>query len=107
MRNLLKDEHGVRAACFLVGHRQSEFKGHIKPGSPRSGPTHLNAREVMDGITATAELIENLVQPPATAGNLKRGAWQQAESADTRYVGKKQRLEFCIVGRSEEHTSEL
>jgi hypothetical protein len=48
----------------------------------------------MNGIAAVAEQIENLIQPTATAGNLKWGTRQQAEGADPSYVGEKQQLEL-------------
>ena len=94
MRDFLKDKQGVRAAGFLVRHGESQFKGHVKSGRPRGSSTHLHPRKIMNGIAATAELIENIVESAAPARNLQRRSRQQPERTHPSNVGKKQRLEL-------------
>jgi hypothetical protein len=94
MRDFLKDKQGVPAASFLVRHGESQFKGHVKPGRPRGSSTHLHPRKIMNGIAATAELIENIVEAAAPARNLQRRSRQQPECTDAGNVGEEQRLEL-------------
>lgn len=68
-----------RRRYFCSSNCKTEFKGHIESRSCGRGPVDFHSREVVDGIAAATEQIQNLVQPILPARNLNSRARVQTE----------------------------
>lgn len=76
-------EPGMAAGVqFGPGNGHAQFQRHVKPRYSRRSNAHLYAREIVDGITAALDELEDPIQPALTSGNFGGEMWDQAQLAE-------------------------
>jgi len=61
------------------GNSQADFEGHVEP---RCAAGELNPTEVVEGISARRDQLEDAVQPPCRTWDLERGSRAKPEGAE-------------------------
>ena len=81
------------------GDGQAHFERHVESGGA-AGP--LNPTEIVEGISARREQVEDAIEPPCGAWNLECGSRAEPEGAETGDQGDKQLFVAGIVRDVEE-----
>ena len=81
------------------GDGQAHFEGHVEP---RGAAGHLNPTEIVEGISARREQVEDAIEPPRRARNLECGSRAEPEGAETGDQSDKQLFVAEIVRDVEE-----
>ena len=81
------------------GNSQAHFERHVESGGA-AGP--LNPTEIVEGISARREQVEDAIEPPCGAWNLECGSRAEPEGAETGDQGDKQLFVAGIVRDVEE-----
>jgi len=71
---------------------QADFEGHVES---RRAAGQLNPAEVMEGIAAHRDQLEDAVQPPRRSWDLERGSRAKPEGAE---AGDQRDEEFLVAG---------
>jgi len=74
------------------GNSQADFERHVEP---RRAAGELNPTEVVEGISARRDQLEDAVQPPCRTWDLERGSRAKPEGAE---AGDQRDEEFLVPG---------
>jgi len=103
VRSRLEDEPLVPPTlCLLQRHGETELEWHIESWRCRRCRIEFDTREVMEGVPASAEEVDDPLEPALTTRDLECGARNQCEAAESGEEREEQLLVLCIVGNVEE-----
>ena len=71
----------------ILGHRKSQFKGHLEARHARSPSVELDTREVVNGVGTFPDELEDSLKTALAGGDFERRARDQPKSAQTGNIG--------------------
>jgi hypothetical protein len=95
----LQEEPLMSGAPAGGGDGQAHFERHVESWGAAG---QLNPTEIVEGISARREQVEDAIEPPCGAGNLECGSRAEPEGAETGDQGDKQLFVARIVRDVEE-----
>jgi len=71
----------------ILGHRKSQFKGHLEARHARSPSVELDTREVVNGVGTFPDELEDSLKTALAGGDFERRARDQPKSGQTGNIG--------------------
>jgi hypothetical protein len=103
IRNGFADIPGLSSVAGILSNRKSQFKWHIEAGHSWRSCVELNAREVMDGISALPDEIGYSFQPAPAGWDFQGRAGYQPKGTQTGDIRQIQVLERAVVRDIQEY----